>query len=69
MSAAAQGSAGLTAVTPELFSFFLCYSLYAGSCGLIYQCVKEKHEYLIFPHEARKLGVDFILKQYDSCFP
>lgn len=50
MSAAAQGSAAMTAITPEPFSFFLHYSLYAGPYGLVYQCITEKHEYLIsFP--------------------
>lgn len=68
MSAAAQGSAGMTTITPELFSFLIHYSLYAGSYGLMYQCIKEKHEYLGFHHEARKSGGDFILNQCDSYF-
>lgn len=55
MSAAAtQGSVGMTAIIPELL-FFFHYTL-------IYQCIKKKPEYLIFPHEARKLQVDFFIK-------
>lgn len=57
-AAAAQGSVGMTAIIPELLSFFFFFP----HCTLIYQCIKKKPEYLIFPHEARKLQVDFFIK-------
>lgn len=61
-AAAAQGAAGMTAVTPEPFFFFLHYNLYAGSYGLKYQCIEEKHEYLILSPWSQETGSWFYVK-------